>query len=116
MKYLKTYESIKNEPQVDDYVLFYFDPKNGDKELKTFFNINIAQVVRNDIEDKDLKNFPYNTPNPTIEIKYENIPTELIDRFGKKNISIALPKNAIVACSKNKEYLEQFITNTKYNL
>ena len=117
MKHLKQYESFKDKLQVGDYILFYFNPNIGDEKLRTFFNTNIAQVDRIDeIDDKDLKNFPYNTPNPTINIKYENIPPELIDRFGKNYLSIALPKNAIVAWSNNKEDIETILSTNKYNI
>jgi len=111
MKYIKTYKSIK-EPQVGDYVLFYLNPKIGNEELRTFFNANIAQVIKID----KIENYPYQEPNPTISILYEYVPPGIIDQFDRKNFNISLPKNAIVACSKNKEDLEPYIIANKYNI
>jgi hypothetical protein len=107
MKHLKTYEQVK-EPQVGDYVLFYFDQEIGDKIFRNFANSNIGQLV--DIS------------NPTVaRAKFKNMSDEMLYRFGltKKSdgsVNISLPKSSIIRHSKNKEDLETYMAANKYNI
>jgi len=131
MKYIKTYESLNNEPEIGDYVLCTDLFNSGDK-LVNFIETNIGQFVRyskdEDIEHKYAKNYPY-------MIQY-NIPDyffsddEIHDYFTPINdndikLCRIMKRNEILYFSPDKKNVEDKLENAypqiiknvrKYNL
>ena len=105
MKYLKTYEAIKNQPLVGDYVICsenIINPNKEMRELIRFESENIGQLVEIYAGEHDYK------------IKYENIP-KFIGRNFDKNIRI-FARSEIKYWAKTKEKLELKLQMDKYNL
>jgi len=121
MRYLKTYESIIDGPQIGDYVIcdegydeWSMTPYG--KKLANFINNNIGNVV------KIRKGTKFNQKNK-YTIQYQNIPIELEQAFntwGNKNIKDYKIRyfsiKEIKYYSKNKEDCEAYLASKKYNL
>lgn len=99
MKYLKSYENIKLEPKVGDYVIIISWSTNID--LSTFVNNTIGKIDR--IIGSD------------ISVKYD---FESIEKAGLNfaNNRLIFNKSQIKYCAKTKEELELILTIKKYNI
>jgi len=118
MKYIKTYESInvtggchiddseEDEPKIGDYVIC--KDSESDTTFNDFIDNNIGKIV-NIIRD----DMPF-------DVEYENIPPIIKKHFGfngNGNINNRpMRRREILFHSPNKEEVEQYLTNTKYNL
>jgi len=116
MKYIKMFENL-NELQVGDYVACedtrdysrnkYYGNEMGNI-LKKFIYNNVGEYFS---IDKDV-----NYSNPYyILVKYDNVPKEL-KRYFKKNKTRYIQEYDIKFWSKNKEDVEAYIAEKKYNL
>jgi putative ribosome biogenesis GTPase RsgA len=102
MKYLKTYENtIKDEPQVGDYVII--KPQFSNEKYVNYINNNIGRITKI-------------SKNNIATIFYENVPNEILIWFelGAKNIQVKTSN--IIYHSKNKKNLEPFLIINKYNI
>ena len=113
MKHLKYYnhliEDVSTQPQINDYVIVkstYYKP-----EVRKFLNTNIGQVFSISPKDDDKYQIAF---NPPIELRSD---------FWTKNRNsdnIKYTKwfnlKEIIFFSPNKEDLEQYLLNKKYNL
>jgi hypothetical protein len=109
MKHLKTYEKNNNNPQIGDYVIC--SSISGGHKLNNFLSQNIGQYIEenNPSQSKVSSLWAY-------IIKYENIPNSLISaNFNGKNYRY-VTRNEIIMWSPNKEDLETYIDQNKYNL
>jgi hypothetical protein len=110
MKYIKTYEDLKFEIQVGDYV--QIKTHSSILNVKEFINNNIG-IVSN-----------INHTNDDIVVGYYDIPKVIEKFFNKtyyKNNSIfpftrSFDLNRVVEFGKTKEELEMKILAKKYNL
>lgn len=113
-KYIKTYENIlKNQAKINDYVII-------DSIFKTikYFENSIGRItsIENDLD--------FEGDSDIIEIKYENIPDDVIDRakfffdfiIFNNTSYIIVSRDQIRYWSKNKEELEAKLMANKYNL
>ena len=137
MKYLKTFENIKDSPKIGDYVIVNLD-NNYHQTYRDFFNNNIGQII--DIEpNADYRN-PFNTMPlklkykrgvskiaNSIAVEYKNMPKEIDWNYnigykigdGKKTIlrkAATFHPDYIEHFSSNKGDLEQYIQTNKYNI
>ena len=122
MKYLNTFnESIKDGPQIGDYVIC--DEKCCDIESQIFTSENIGQIFDN-ISNRRYK----------YVVKYDNVPENLQQQFSnaitnfcneEQIIKFALQKKCkwtvmsqeeVIFWSKNKEDCETYLISNKYNL
>ena len=90
MKYIKSYENQKNNPQPGDYVVVKI--KNVPSAIAAKLEEYIGHILRQEKED-----------------------TFLI-KFGKITMHWYIKLDDIVDWSKNKEDLEYYIQSNKYNL
>ena len=116
MKYIKQYEAIE-EPQIGDYVIC---EDGNNRQLIDFLCSNIGKIIRfRTNEDPPLPRFKFFNNKFKYMVLYENIPENLNVNFNSAyhmpNCR-AMSRDEIKHFSHNKEYLEQFIINTKYNL
>jgi len=102
MKYLKTYEAIKDKPQIGDYALC--KPESG------IIVYDIINKLHNFIDNNIGKNYK----NTFYNIRYNNIPEELKNFFYEN--TKYFHENDILQFSSNKEELEAYIQSKKYNL
>lgn len=113
MKYIKTYDSINNEPQIGDYVVCE-DPgmeREGHEEMYDFITTNIGQIT----------NIADGKSNPLYYIHYNNVPDKLKFENNINSSSYILDQEPyrrknITMWSKNKEDLEIKIQQNKFNL
>jgi hypothetical protein len=108
MKYLKTFELDKNEPEVGDYVIC---EESKYPNIKKFISTNIGKIIYyiDDTESigyKLYKNYRY-------IVKYNNMPKKF-DSFNNK--TRRMKRDEIIHWSKNKEDLEIILNSKKYNL
>lgn len=129
MKYLKYFENIKDDPQVDDYVLINIDISTSilDKkhEIMKFVNNTIGQIskIREDSVD-----YWGHKDKGDVMVVYDNVPKEIKSWFTfRRYDNEQNPKynglycrtfdtDKIVAFNKDKDKLEQIITNNKFNI
>jgi len=130
MKYLKYYyhivpqpdlfesdmiEDVPNQPKIGDYAICEEQNEDEDQEIRKFISNNIGQLMHIDHPTQGGKTRYY--------IKYENIPTNIKDNyFNFENV----PENCedcrfmyrpeILIYSPDKENIEQYILNNKFNL
>jgi len=111
MKYIKTYENLKEDVKIGDYVLCseYKDPGYKDildvNDIETFIENNIGKII-----ELDRGSFDY-------IVKYTNIPKELKLEFSFLNNSArGMYKEEIDYVSKNKKDLESILLSKKYNI
>jgi len=108
MKYIKNFESIKDNPEVGDYILAKYNSKNdfntSINNLKNFINNTIGIVHSLD----HIRNSCY------FNIKYENIPKNIINFFDDdiKRFNI----ESIVEFDKDLEHLKFKIEAKKFNI
>jgi len=110
MKYIKLFENLTIEPEIDDYVLMRINLETYymKDEVNNFINNNIGQIVRID-EDE-------------IRITYHNIPDNIKDWFREHKYTDKiiytriLNKNKIVAIGKTPEEVKINKVVNKYNL
>jgi hypothetical protein len=105
--FLKTYEEIKEEPQIGDYVVCTESRIQNMKQINTapfttFISNNIGKLIK------------YLEPNQLYSVKYKNIPDNIKNFF--ENSTHFFIKEDILYFSKNKEHLEDIIKADKYNL
>jgi len=119
MKYIKTFENVK-EPQIGDYVLCYqFGLIN--KEIENFINSSLGKIVN--IYNNNINN------NKMYVVEYKNVPKNLLQNshFYKyqtpkrsSNTARNLSRNEIIFWNKDKELVKnkiEIINNVKkYNL
>jgi len=98
MKYIKKFENIIS---VGYYVLLY---KNFDDEYNNFISNNIGIVV-------DL----YNIINGEVGIKYDNVPSSLVDYFRSDGYRIFYSYQ-IEHISCDRDDLDAILQSKKYNL
>jgi len=114
MKYLKKYESIKNEePQIGDYVLVNSDISYNSDKFEKFISNSIGIIVKINL-------------SKSLLIKYKKIPANIkyVFRYrdtikgssNQTNNSILIGPNDILYYSKNKEDCEIYLAQQKYNL
>jgi hypothetical protein len=107
MKHLKTYKQNTDEPQIGDYVIAV----TYVADLSDFVNNNIGKIIRQRQRKPGLP--------PIIEgyykIQYQNIPPDIKSDFFNDNSRLFLKKN-IIHFSKNKEDLEIYLDQNKYNI
>lgn len=116
MKYLKTYEDAKSDPQIGDYVLCKtsYGPNGIDNFLKNTIGVCLGKHYTG--ENPEL----IRQMKDVFKIKYDNIPDYLTDYFyysgssGKDTRSMR--RDEIIHFSPEKEDLETILAAPKYNL
>lgn len=108
MRYIKNFESVKDNPQIGDYVIIYFKSFENDPDEKDYYiKTHLGVIV--DIDPKSGKGFlPY-------EIQYEDNIWHIRDNVRPRDI-LCVNREDIQHWSKNKEDLEHIIKANKYNL
>jgi len=112
MKYLKKYESfdrefVKEPIEVGDYVIM----ASALTSLNTFLSTTIGTITSLDTNFAKKQLSPINN----IKVQYNNIPINLEDEFNEDGERF-FPIMRLKYSSANKEDLEQFILNNKYNI
>lgn len=105
MKHIHLYEDFSNlDIEFGDYAIFYYDELSQyayhaklNSTLKDYINNNICLVIN-----------VSNNENLWIEVLYDDLPYH--------SNKILLTKNNIVKYSKNKEDLEIYLSEKKYNI
>jgi len=103
MKHLKTYESLSDKPEIGDYVICEDEEIISNNTFRPFIKNNIGQII--EIDEKP----------PEYNIKYENIPTHLLNDYFYDDARYFYRKE-IKYFSDNKEDLEILMNANKYNL
>jgi hypothetical protein len=122
MKHLKKYESIEDEPQIDDYVICIESDKHI-PNLSNFINNNIGKITN---ISKNIDIFNLKKTKIRYNVQYNRIPNNLLIYFQKDETMNTeylkirpMTKSEIIYWSKNKADAEQYlITNVianKYN-
>jgi hypothetical protein len=105
MKYIKKYETIEDDPKVNDYVLCEENTNNDD--VKNYIETHIGQLI--DIEDK-LKTI-YN---------YKVFYKDSNRYFGNNGNCRSMERNEIIFWSENiedvKNYMKIKMSANKYNI
>jgi hypothetical protein len=117
MKYLRKFESIEDDPQIDDFVICCELPTPDNTtyppHIKKFVDSNIGKYI---------KHLPNNDEYSYL-IQYDNIPEEYQKDFEyneplNENFvpnARAMKREEIIHFSKNKKSLIPYITSIKYN-
>jgi hypothetical protein len=113
MKYIKTYEDIKDEPVVNDYVycgIPGIDNKGNNKDIYDFITTHIGQLVK--ITDDE---------RPIYYIHYENIPIKIRWNSEYRYANSILDeepfrRHNITEWAKTLEELKMKLESKKYNL
>ena len=111
MKYIKTFEDLKNEPQVGDYVLIKTVAADGN--IKNFINNTIGII---DYIQPDFTNLFDKKCDGNIGVRYKNIPKSLQLWFGKGSNVRQFLKKQIVAIGKTEEEVKQKVQSNKFNI
>ena len=128
MRYLKCYESIKNEPEIGDWVICKYckswTPWN--QEGATYIGESIGRIVAPPTEPKDGRGIRVTLSyinQGYYYVEYYNVPKNKNIRNIFWNINdfntgynILVDRKNILAFSKNKEELDIIIAANKYNL
>jgi hypothetical protein len=106
MKYIKTFEEVKPDPEIGDYIVAKKQLKSIDKFIQT----RLGEIVHIDNDENGEKYYV---------VKYSDIPVDLYDYFDYLEdypSTRLFTRNEIFDFSKDKEYLEYVIKANKYNL
>ena len=111
MRYIKTYETIKDRPKVGEFVIVKDNSYTTENpELSYFINNSIGEVIGI-------------LPEIFVEVKFENIPHKFKNYFSNSkycknftDLSSKFPPSKIVAHSFDKEELKIILQQNKYNL
>lgn len=101
MKYIKSYESIENEPKIGDYVLC--DEETTDHDVKEFVKTHIGKLVL--IQDILVTNYNY-------KIYYNDSDKY----FGNNGNHRSMTRSEIKHWSENIEDILPFLSSNKYNM
>jgi len=111
MKYIKTFEDLNTEPKIGDYVLMN----------STMNNINLNKFLADNIGK--ILNIDYNNDYTSIEVEYEDIPSDIQYLFGFNTNNLQIGKgfrdfllSSIIDKSENKEDLKYKIDAKKFNI
>jgi len=107
MKYLKTYETLTDEPKIGDYVKIDSNKFDQDFSLIDFFNNEIGKIDSINQKEKDIGGFPY-------YVLFQNIIPSFI--LGPPNHYMAFRKKELLAWAPTKKKLQLQIDINKYNL
>lgn len=116
MKYIKAFENTNL--QIGDYVICDESGTGTSDEIIDFLKNNIGQFIRFR-EDND----SYFSPECIYLVQYKDVPDDIIEEdfdhgglYWKDENSRLMKRSEIKYWSKNKEDINQFILNNKFNI